>query len=627
MIWKDNTEKRTLREDWGLIRRGIRLLNEILPRYWLYQVLCIIAETLAPYFGLYLSAEMINELAGSCNYERLLELAGITVAGGLFLSLAIKLLQSRRALCEKFQNIQHEIYLNDVQNNFQYEHLEDPDVILRRSEILARMNATCAGLLQVMWQVSSLFRNILGIVFSISLTVSMFTLTAQNQYTGVPGFINSPASAAVILVLIMLNALFSVRLSAARSTRQQNALSKLASENTRIQAYSGLWGADMIAFNLNHFVLDEFRRKLRPEWVVELEKVSIKYNFLSILLNAVLNLCIFLFTAAKAFIGAFGIGSFILYQGTTKRFITAVSGAAADVGRLRQNNLYLASLFEYLDLPNDMYKGTLAVEKRDDIDYEIEFRDVSFQYPRREEWALRHVSLRFKIGDRLAIVGENGSGKTTFIKLLCRLYDPTEGKILLNGIDITRYRYDEYLALFSVVFQDYTLLGFPLGENVAVSQAYDEARVRDCLIRAGLGEKLESLENDPAAKEKNALRRAIWRGYDSEAIELSSGEMQKVALARALYKDAPFVVLDEPTAALDPIAEAAVYENFNLLTENKTSVFISHRLSSCRFCDSIAVFDHGRLIQQGSHDTLLTDTAGKYSQLWHAQAQYYEKST
>lgn len=177
------------------------------------------------------------------------------------------------------------------------------------------------------------------------------------------------------------------------------------------------------------------------------------------------------------------------------------------------------------------------------------------------------------------------------------------------------------MVLFSVVFQDHAVFGFPLGENVAVSLKYDEKRVRDCLIRAGLGEKLESLERN--AEGKNVLKLAIGRGYDSQGIDLSGGELQKTALARALYKDAPFVVLDEPTAALDPIAEAEVYENFNRLVAEKTAVFISHRLSSCRFCDSIAVFDKGQLIQQGPHDLLVADEKGKYSQLWNAQAQYY----
>ena len=249
---------------------------------------------------------------------------------------------------------------------------------------------------------------------------------------------------------------------------------------------------------------------------------------------------------------------------------------------------------------------------------------MSFKYPRTDNYALRHVNMRFKIGDKLAIVGENGSGKTTFIKLLCRLYDPTEGKILLNGIDITRYRYNEYMALFSVVFQDYTLFDFSIGDNVAASMQYDEEKVRDCLIRAGMGEKLSSLDMDAKAKGKNALDFSIGRSYDSEGIDISGGERQKIALARVLYKDAPFVILDEPTAALDPIAEAAVYEDFNKITEDKTAVFISHRLSSCRFCDTIAVFDKGQLVQKGSHDSLVAVADGKYAELWSAQAQYYK---
>lgn len=619
MVWNENTRKRTFREEWGLIWRGVKILNEMQPLFWLYQVLCTIAETFSPYFGVFMSAQLLNELAGDCDYRRLLQLAGITVIGGLLISLATKLLQSKRQIYDNMGWGKHEAWLADVQNEFQYEHLEDPDVQLRRSEILTTMNATGAGLFQVKWQISSLLRDILGAIFSASLTVSMFTMAAQGEYTGVFGFINSPASAVVILALIMINAICTIKISDARAVGQQNALGKLAKENIRMSAFSSLWGADMIVFNLNRIVVEEsYKRRLRPEWVAELEKITIKYNFLSILLNAALDLCIFLFTAAKAFIGVFGIGSFILYQVTTRRFIAAIAGITADIGRLRQNNRYLVSLYEYLDLPNDMYKGTLAVEKRDDIDYEIEFRDVSFRYPRSEAWALRHVSMKFRIGDKLAIVGENGSGKTTFIKLLCRLYDPTEGKILLNGIDITRYRYDEYMALFSVVFQDYTIFGFPLGENVAISRDYDETKVRDCLIRAGMRDKLEGLGD-------NSLKCAIGRSYDSEGVDFSGGEVQKIALARALYKDAPFVVLDEPTAALDPIAEAAVYENFNVLVENKTSVFISHRLSSCRFCDSIAVFDQGQLIQQGSHDALVADAGGKYSMLWRAQAQYYEK--
>lgn len=622
---KNNT-KRTLREDWALFLRGMKIWNQIVPSFWVYKGVHILAETFSPYFGLYMSALLVNELAGDCDLHRLLTLAAVTVVGGFLLSLLNRVLSGRCGLQKASMWQKHEAFLFDVQNGLQYEHLENPDVLLLRSQIFADMNAIGAGLGQIILSYPDLLRGVLNILFSVSLTVSMFTMVAEGSYTGFLGLINSPLSALILAALIAVSAFFTIKIAKTRRSKQDDARSELAGSNTRFAVFNRLWGADMTLFDLNRIVMDELRRhQLRPKWVAKLEKVSIRYNILGILLNAALNISIFLFTAAKAFIGVFGIGNFILYRGTIERFVNAVSGLASEISIIRFNSRYLVQLYEYLDLPNKMYQGTLAVEKREDIDYEIEFRDVSFRYPRTEAWALRHVNIKFRIGDKLAIVGENGSGKTTFIKLLCRLYDPTEGKILLNGIDITRYRYDEYLSLFSAVFQDYTLFDFPLGEVVSSGLAYDEQKVRDCLIRAELGEKLADLDADAEKTGKDALSRAIGRGYDSEGIDFSGGERQKIALARALYKDAPFVILDEPTAALDPIAEAAVYENFNRIAQNKTSVFISHRLSSCRFCDSIAVFDHGQLVQMGTHEDLVSDTESKYSQLWSAQAQYYQK--
>lgn len=268
-------------------------------------------------------------------------------------------------------------------------------------------------------------------------------------------------------------------------------------------------------------------------------------------------------------------------------------------------------------VPNSTYQGSLTTEKRSDRKYEIEFKDVSFRYPGTSTWALRHVSMKFDVGGRLAVVGENGSGKTTFIKLLCRLYDPDEGEIRLNGIDIRKYRYDNYLALFSVVFQDFQLLAQPLGANVAAAEDYDRERAARCLEKAGFGARLAEL--------LNGLDTCLYRDFEEDGVEISGGEAQKIALARVLYQDAPFIVLDEPTAALDPEAEAEVYTKFNDIVEDKTAIYISHRLSSCRFCDQIAVFDGGQVVQQGSHDQLIREE-GKYQSLWNAQAQYYQKA-
>lgn len=209
----------------------------------------------------------------------------------------------------------------------------------------------------------------------------------------------------------------------------------------------------------------------------------------------------------------------------------------------------------------------------------------------------------------------NGSGKTTFVKLLCRLYDPTQGRILLNGKDIRTYRSAEYQRLFAVVFQDFQIFALPLGENIAASMRYDENRIRDCMEKAGI--------SDWAAKLPKGLKQPLYT-VESDGVNISGGEAQKIAIARALYKDAPFVVLDEPTAALDPLAEAEIYSKFHDITDHKGALYISHRLSSCRFCNTIAVFHEGKLVQEGSHEELLAQPEGQYAHLWEAQAQWYQ---
>lgn len=211
----------------------------------------------------------------------------------------------------------------------------------------------------------------------------------------------------------------------------------------------------------------------------------------------------------------------------------------------------------------------------------------------------------------------NGSGKTTFIKLLVRLYDPSEGEILLNGVTIKQFDYDEYLNLLAVVFQDFSLFSFKLGQNVASVLTYDKEKALRALNAANFVQSLEKMPED--------LDSYLYNDYEDGGMEISGGEAQKIAMARAIYKDAPFIILDEPTAALDPISESEIYSGFDKIVGSKTAIYISHRLSSCRFCDTILVFDHGEIVQTGSHDELVQNKAGKYYELWNAQAQYYRE--
>lgn len=253
------------------------------------------------------------------------------------------------------------------------------------------------------------------------------------------------------------------------------------------------------------------------------------------------------------------------------------------------------------------------MEKRLDGEYEIEFKDVSFHYPGSQDMILEHVNCRLDMKNKLALVGKNGAGKTTFVKLLCRLYEPTDGVITLNGIDIRRYREEEYRELFGVVFQDFKLFSFPLWQNLAAGYARDEKKIWENLEKAGAGEFVKGLPQ--------GIDTLLFKDKEG-GVDVSGGEAQKLALARALYKDAPFVVLDEPTAALDPISEAQVYESFHEMVRDKTSIYISHRMSSCRFCDDIVVFDDGKIVERGSHEELLA-AGGCYAGMWNAQAKYY----
>lgn len=608
-------EKYSLKKEWEALVRGIRIWCEVCPQFLAYNVLCQIITMTLPYFPLYLSAELVNELSGSCSGRRLLFLAAATVLGTFGLNMLKRTMEGRREVWRDCCFQRMEWYIADRQNGMEYRYMEDADVALLREEIYAAAGTDGAGLWRIARALPPLVGNLFSLILSTSITFSMFRTVKGNSFNGILGFADSPGCLALFFTLLVLDTMLSIKASGVHARRDMEMWSQLAGDMTFLHAYLELKGEDIVIFNLKDIILKEYeKRALRPPYFMKAEKNNILYKTKCILQDAVLTAAVFMITAAKAYTGVFGIGSFILYRGAVSRFVKAFSGIAAELSHLRENRKYLQKLYRFLDLPQGMYRGTLAVEKRDDIDYEIEFRDVGFQYPGTDVWVLKHVSMKFRIGDKLAIVGENGSGKTTFIKLLCRLYDPTEGVILLNGIDITRYRYEEYMALFSVVFQDFKLFQFSLAENVAGTLTCDEEKVKRCLAQAGFGERLHKLEC--------GIWSVIGRDYENDGIDLSGGEEQMIALARALYKDAPFVVLDEPTAALDPIAEAAVYENFRTLVKDKTAVFISHRLSSCRFCDDIAVFHKGQLVQRGSHDVLVAQE-GKYCQLWNAQAKYY----
>ena len=333
----------------------------------------------------------------------------------------------------------------------------------------------------------------------------------------------------------------------------------------------------------------------------------------NLITSGLFNVFSYLLVVLKTISGAITVGAFTRYVGALNQFGSACASLIEYNAAIRRNAVYMGEFLAFLDVEEKHFHGTIPVEKRDDGEYELAFENVSFRYPGSAQYVLRNVNCRLDMKRKMAVVGRNGAGKTTFIKLLCGLYEPTEGRITLNGVDIRKYKPDEYRDLFGVVFQDFRLFSFPVWENVAAGYERDDDRLWRALRQAGAEEFVKQM---PAGLETLLYKDTC------EGVEISGGEAQKLAIARALYKDAGLVILDEPTAALDPLAEAEVYARFDEMTEGKTSIYISHRMSSCRFCDDIMVFDDGRIAERGSHENLLA-VKGLYSQLWNAQAKYY----
>ena len=613
------------KEVWELHKRCIRDIERYAPGTILSLILEPVVRGLSPYVTIYFSAQIINELAGLRRADVLWKWVLLTLCTGLLMNLlSAVLLRWKNANTSRY-NPKKDLLFTHKNFDMDYADLDDQKVRDRLHQIKQNENWNGCGLNRVIASAEDLSGAVVGILGALVLTVSLFTSKVPES-AGKLLVLNHPLFILLFLLLVVGVALLSGYAFSTMMKKWAENAEKATFGNRLFTAvlelHHNVKRSQDIRIYQQAGILDARFKKENPYRVGGyFDKVcrgpfGLFYAF-SRGCSAILTGAAYVFVCLKATAGAFGIGSVTQYVSAITSLSRHLSDLLSVLGDIKNNIPFLQKTYEYLDIPKVMYQGSLTTEKRSDRQYEVEFRDVSFKYPGSERYSLRHVSVKFKVGQRLAVVGMNGSGKTTFIKLLCRLYDPTEGQILLNGIDIRKYRYDDYMDIFSVVFQDYQLLAQPLGANVAGSKHYDSARVTNVLRDAGFGDRLAAMPQ--------GLDTMLYKDFSKEGVEVSGGEAQKIAIARALYKDAPFIILDEPTAALDPIAEAEIYSKFNEIAGDKTAIYISHRLSSCKFCDDILVFQDGSVIQQGNHASLLAEEGGKYHELWYAQAQYYDK--
>ncbi len=619
---KNKTRKYSARKILQVHWRGVKEFHRIAPKFFLSQSCKAAFEAVTPYVTIFFSSRIINELAGLRRPEALKYwvILALAVEAGLALT---------RYGIARWADPIHSLaaYQEDtvpyLKKLFSMDYADVDSQATKEMLNKIRLNESYVGLgFPTIRSMNELLGAFIGILSAITLTISLFTSKVPQESP--LAVLNQPLFFVMILALVVGTALLSGYLSG-KCWSMQVRLNEEGTQGNNIFGHFMSLGSqrpasvDVRLYEQQEIAAHYFETASTFRHGGGYETKVIKpgswYDAFGAALSAALTGFIYLFTCLKAWGGAFGVGLVTQYVGAVTALSRNISNLLTSWGQLEGNVEAMELIFEFLDIPNSMYQGSLTTEKRSDRQYEVEFKDVSFRYPNTEAWVLRHVNIRFQVGQRLAVVGENGSGKTTFINLLCRLYDPTEGQILLNGIDIRKYDYRDYMNIFSVVFQDFQLIAQPLGNNVAGAMDYDRSKVEKALRDAGFGDRL--------AEMPKGLDSYLYKDLDKEGVEVSGGEVQKIAIARALYKDAPFIILDEPTAALDPLAEAEIYSKFDQIAGDRTAVYISHRLSSCKFCDEIAVFDHGQVVQQGGHEELLSNESGKYHELWHAQAQYY----
>lgn len=603
-----------MKERFHAICRFLTMVSQGNHRVLFWLLGSAFAAATLPYFSLFFSARILNLLLAksyrACLYTVVVFL--LTQYGlGLFEKICRQYLDGQKELC--LARTEQKITAKALELEFEkFEKTETMDAI-RRTNVSSMGSGNVGDQLIV---IHTLITSLLSVLYALFFLLRLFLLSDSSRNN----FFTSSFSMLALLLLCGVQLALSSRINR-RSTQKKIELNQGNDHSNSVANYLAnatleeRRADDIRIGHLDHFLDVQFGKAMEHflPMYLDFARFSAITDGKNALLSLLSNFAAYLVIGARALYGVLPIGDVLLYAGSVTRAMSDLQTFLATGSEFDYINSYLSTYEDFIAQPSMAYDGTLPIEKRDDGQYEFAFHDVSFSYPGTNIPVLEHVTLSFAVGEKTALVGRNGAGKTTLIKLLCRLYEPTSGYITLNGIDIRKYSYKEYTQAFSVVFQDFHLFSLPLDENIAAGTEIDEAALQSSLAKVGLTDRVQQLPQ--------GVRTRLYNNNGS-GVDLSGGEAQRTAIARALYKDAPFVILDEPTAALDPIAEAEIYEQFSQMTAGKTAVYISHRMSSCKFCDRIIVLDHGRIAEDGTHDTLLANH-GIYANLYETQAQYY----
>lgn len=577
-----------------------------------------IVMAVMPFVNVWFTSKIIDLLDTGAEMNELFLYIGLAVGINLILFFV------NYFLSDMYYMYRSLMYNKELQNisvklfKMEYQRLENGDfkeLVHKHSEVQDRV---FSSFVQLSWMMRDFLSGLITLVISVIIIFPLLKIgfkTTGNTFFEKPVFLLTIFGAIAVMTGIILVIALKMNKMWFKASDEYSRLDRIfyyflnmfSDYNTgkEIRLYKE---QKLIEHNATDKLLTDGERVLKKA-----SMNSAKSSSFIAVLGAVVGFGIYLFIGVKGLYGLFGIGSLVLYCGSFMQIINGIMKMAATFGKTEEMVPLVNYYFDIMNTKDDMTYGSKVLDLTDK--FEIEFKNVSFRYPGAENDSLKNVNLTIHNGEHLAVVGRNGSGKTTFIKLMCRLYDVTEGEILINGENIKEYTAESLMSLYSVVFQDFKIFSTTLAQNISAGSDYNSEKLFDALDKSNIKERVQKMEN-----EENTY---LYKDLDKAGVEISGGEAQKLALARALYKDSPIVILDEPTAALDPVAENEIYNRFNSFVNHKTAIYISHRLSSCIFCSRIAVFDKAELVQNGTHEELLENKEGKYYELWNAQAQYY----
>ena len=596
-----------IKDIWFCTKYFAKFAWKHLPIYYLYILMSVIISTAGPFVSIIGSKYLINEIVyeQNRNMNMIIFWVAFICIGTYIHVVGNKFANEKQNYCnDQFDRMLH-ISSNTMKMKFEY---------TENSEMLDSINKAGRAFEQTNL-IQGLTDGIVGLLSNILVLAGVIYIVVKcSVWLIIP-----------VLLSFVVNTYITMK-----TTKIKEQYFSEAMEMDRVVDYyideltTGEYAKDIRIYHSDDMIIDN--QKKQSNGIYNLSKKSEmkiwNKDKVAVTTTEVCDIVVYIILGINTLTEKITVGDFSSLVQAILKFTEALNGISRGLLELKYTASVLKYYIDYIEqaaIDRKYEESKNAVVPNINNGVSIEFKNVSFKYPNTDVYILKNINTIIHSGEHLSIVGKNGAGKTTFIKLLCRLYEVTEGEILVNGVNINDIEYSKYLDLLSVVFQDYKLMAFSIKDNIDMGQnKYPD-------VENKINELCEIVEIDSWINSlKDKQNTNLYKMFDESGIEPSGGQAQKLAIVRALYKDSPIVVLDEPTAALDPIAEFEVYNNFDKLVGGKTAVYISHRLSSCRFCDRIIVFDGGTIIEDGSHDKLMENPKGFYYNMYNTQAKHYQ---